>query len=103
MQVRYLKTYEYFEPKVIEDNEANKRVVFDHEGKQIQAYIYPATTSSQSLQYGKELNYMLNLLTNENKLKEGYGIKVFANQVDYVVETIKIYSSHFLVELKKCR
>lgn len=101
MIVRYFKTYEYFETKVVEDEEAHKRVVFDDTPKQISAYIYPATTSQQAQSYGKELNYFLNLLSNEDKLEEGFGVKVYSDEIDYVVHTKKIYSNHFELELKK--
>ena len=48
---------------IIEDEEANKKSIFG-EKKEIKAYIYPATGQVQAEQWGKELPYIFNLLTN---------------------------------------
>lgn len=100
MQVRYFKTYKYATYTVIEDEEANKKVVFD-KLQEIKAYIYPATGQVQAEQWGKELPYIFNLLTNEDKLKEGYGIAFNSDSINYRVVSIKPYTNHFLCEIKK--
>lgn len=100
MQVRYFKTYKYAPDVLIEDEEANKKVVFG-ELQEIKAYIYPAGGQVQVEQWGKELPYIFNLLTNEDKLKEGYGIAFNSDEVNYKVVSIKPYTNHFLCEIKK--
>lgn len=100
MQVRYFKTYNFAKKIVTEDEEANTITRF---GKleEIKAYIYPADGQVQSQQWGKELPYIFNLLTNEDKLKEGYGIAFNSDSVNYEVVSIKPYTKHFLCEIKK--
>ncbi|MGY3775810.1 hypothetical protein [Helcococcus sueciensis] len=100
MEVRFDKKYKYSPNVVIEDEEANKKVVYK-EMFDINAYIYPAGGQVQVEQWGKELPYIFNLLTNEDKLKEGYGIAFNSDEVNYKVVSIKPYTNHFLCEIKK--
>ena len=100
MEVKNGKIYKYAPATVLEDQEAHKKTVFGAK-QEINAYIYPASGQVQAKQYGKELPYIMNLLTNENKLEEGYGLCVYGDDVDYVVISIKIYSAHYLCEIKK--
>lgn len=100
MEVRFDKKYKYSTNIVIEDEEANKKVVYK-EKFDINAYIYPATGQVQAEQWGKELPYIFNLLTNEDKLKEGYGIAYNSDSINYKVVSIKPYTNHFLCEIKK--
>lgn len=100
MEVRYAKTHMYAPNMIIEDEEANKKSIFG-EKKEIKAYIYPATGQVQAEQWGKELPYIFNLLTNEDKLKEGYGIAYNSDSINYRVVSIKPYTNHFLCEIKK--
>lgn len=100
MQVRYFKTYKYAPSIVIKDEEAHSKVTFG-ELEEIKAYIYPADGQVQSQQWGNELPYVFNLLTNEDKLKEGYGIAFNSDLINYKVVSIKPYTNHFLCEIKK--
>lgn len=100
MEVRFDKNYKYSPDVLIEDEEANKRVVYK-EMLDINAYIYPATGQVQAEQWGKELPYIFNLLTNEDKLKEGYGIAYNSDSINYRVVSIKTYTKHYLCEIKK--
>ncbi len=100
MEVRFDKKYKYSPNVLIEDEEANKRVVYK-KMLDINAYIYPATGQVQAEQWGKELPYIFNLLTNEDKLKEGYGIAYNSDSINYKVVSIKPYTNHFLCEIKK--
>ena len=100
MIVRNGKTYHYAPINVTIDEEAHKKVDY---GKQqpFNAYIYPASGQVQAETYGNELKYILNLLTNEDVLKEGYGVAYNSTEINYKVISIKEYTGHFLCELKK--
>lgn len=100
MIVRNGKNYKYSEYITVTDDEANTYKTYGDKND-IHAYIYPASGQVQSNQYGKDLGYILNLLTNENKLKEGDGLCVYSDEVDYEVISIKRYTGHFFCELKK--
>lgn len=67
MKVRNLKEYRYKRYTTITDEEANERKGYADEGI-INAYIYPASGKIQAQIYGKELGYILNLITNEDIL-----------------------------------
>lgn len=101
MDVLNGKEYKYAIPEVIEDEEANKKVVWEEQATFINAYIYPASGQVQAEQYGKDLPYIKNLLTNDFRLKEGYGLMVDSDQVDYAVISVKKYTGHLLCEIKK--
>lgn len=100
MIVRNGKNYKF---AIFETKENDEGYKYSDWGnlQDINAYIYPASGQVQAQQYGNELSYYLNLLTNEDKLKEGYGLCVYEDVIDYKVVSIKKYTNHFLVELKK--
>ena len=101
MIVRYGKEYVYKIPKIIKDEEANKIKTWD-EGGIVKAYIYPAGGRVQAEVYGKEVNYIQNLLTNETVLEEGYGILVETTKTpDFEVISIKKYTNHIEAEIRK--
>lgn len=100
MEVKNASTYLYAPTVVVEDEEAHRRVEFGPK-RTILAYIYPAGGQVQAEMHGKELPYILNLLTNTNVLKEGYGIAVEGAEIDYRVISIKRYTHHYLCEIKK--
>lgn len=101
MIVRYGKDYEYYKRIVKTDDEANKYATYDDTSQIIHAYIYPANGQVQAQQYGQDLSYILNMLTNDGSIEEGDAIKVYADSFDYKVISKKIYTNHFLLELKK--
>lgn len=100
MLVRYSKTYRYAPSIKVKDEEGHAKSTFG-ELMDIEAYIYPASGQTQAQIYGKELPYVYNLLTNEDKLKEGYGICYKSDVINYKVISIKDYTKHFLCEIKK--
>lgn len=100
MEVTNLKTYKYAPLRNVEDEEGHRSTEYG-ELKEINAYIYPATGQVQAQKWGNELHYIFNLLTNENKLKEKDGICFNSDTVNYEVVSIRPYSEHFEIEIKK--
>lgn len=100
MEVKNLKIYKYAPLIIVEDEEGYKSTEYG-ELKEIKAYIYPASGQVQAQKWGNELNYVLNLLTNEDVLKEKYGVCYNSDVVNYEVVSIRAYSEHFEVEIRK--
>lgn len=101
MKVRNAKPMSYSSKATSKDAEANTILSWG-EKKHFNAYIYPASGQAQAEQYGNELGYILNLLTNDLVLTEGDGVYVYdETEPDYVVISIKRYTDHHLVEVKK--
>lgn len=100
MKVRNGKIYQYAPVTIVEDEEANKTVKYG-DLTDFNAYIYPASGQVQSQIWGKELPYVFNLLTNEDVLKEGYGVAFNSATINYEVVSIKPYTEHFLCEIKR--
>lgn len=100
MIVRNGKTYKFAKFIDKKSDEGHKYREWG-DSEDINAYIYPASGEVQARQYGNEMGYYLNLLTNEDKLQEGFGLCVYGEKVDYKVVSIQRYTEHFLLELKK--
>ena len=99
MIVRYSRHYQAFKHSTVLDDENNTVEVLG-EPFEIKAYIYPASGQVQAQQYGNELGYVLNCLTHDDRLKELDVISVYDDK-DYSVISVKVYSGHYLLELKK--
>ena len=100
MRVKNKKTYYLKKKTVVEDDEGGKYQGFEDNATEIQAYIYPASGKLQAEIYGERLNYILNMLYDENEeIVEGDCIVY--NNSNYIVISIKNYSNHKLIELEK--
>ena len=93
MRIKNKKTYYLKRKTLIEDNEGGKYPGYLEKSIEIQAEIY-----------GERLNYILNMLYDEDtEIVEGDGICVYVskdNEPDYKVISIKRYS-HLVIELEK--
>lgn len=103
MRIKNKKTYYLKRKTVIEDNEGGKYPGYS-ESIEIQANIYPASGKLQAEIYGERLNYILNMLYDEDaEIAESDGICVYVSkdkEPDYKVISIKRYS-HLFIELEK--
>lgn len=104
MRIKNKKTYYLKKKIVIEDDEGGKYPGYSEESIEIQANIYSASGKLQAEIYGERLNYILNMLYDEDtEIVEGDGICVYVskdNEPDYKVISIKRYS-HLFIELEK--
>lgn len=107
MKIKHVKSYKYARPTTTKDDEANTVTSWELLGS-IQANIYPGGGQVQTEKYGKDINYVRNLLTNDAVLKEGDGIFVdvdSGDSPDYIVKSIakrdKLEPPHYEVELMK--
>lgn len=104
MRIKNKKTYYLKRKTLIEDNEGGKYPGYLEKSIEIQANIYPASGKLQAEIYGERLNYILNMLYDEDtEIVEGDGICVYVskdNEPDYKVISIKRYS-HLVIELEK--
>lgn len=99
MKVKNKVPYTLKKRTIEEDKEGGKYPVYA-ESETINAYIYPASGKVQAEMYGERLNYILNMLYDEDtEITEG-DVIVY-NNADYKVISIKSYSSHKLMELEK--
>ena len=105
MRVKNKKTYYLKKKTIVEDDEGGKYQGFEDNATEIQAYIYPASGKLQAEIYGERLNYIMNMLYDDNiELNEGDGICFKAratDKPDYKIISIKEYTSHKLLELEK--
>lgn len=103
MRIKNKKTYYLKKQTLIEDDEGGKYPGYS-EGIEINANISPASGRLQAEIYGERLNYILNMLYDEDaEIVEGDGICVYVskdNEPDYKVISIKRYS-HLVIELEK--
>lgn len=82
------------------DEEANTVVRYDAL-QPFYAYIYPASGQVQAQQYGRDLNYILNMITTDDTLDELDGVQVFSNEsIDYEVISKKRYKEHMEYEIQ---
>ncbi|MBB6622034.1 hypothetical protein H7E67_01190 [Clostridium gasigenes] len=107
MQVKFKKTY-YLKKRAIGKNDEGMDIeTFADIGIGIEANIQPATSKVQAELYGVQLNYMMNMYYDgEEVVTEGDGICVNtkgSSNHDYIVQPIKIYNGHKVIELKKVR
>lgn len=104
MRIKNKKPYYLKRKTVIEDNEGGKYPGYLEEPIQIKANIAPASGKLQAEIYGERLNYILNMLYDENEvMAEGDGICVYVpkeSKPDYKIISIKRYS-HLVIELEK--
>lgn len=99
MKVKNKKTYQLKKRTIITDSEGGKYPDFA-EPIEINANIYPASGKLEAEIYGERLNYILNMLYDENEeIVEGDCIVY--NNSNYIVISIKNYSNHKLIELEK--
>lgn len=100
MRVKNKKLYYLKKRTVIVDEEGGQYTSFSETPIEINAYIYPASGKMQAEIYGERLNYILNMLYDENEeIVEGDCIVY--NNSNYIVISIKNYSNHKLIELEK--
>lgn len=99
MRAKLLKSYTFSKRIITQDEEANT-IVEASNPQTFQAYIYPATGSVQAQQHGKELGYVLNMITHDERLEELDFVSVYKEN-DYQVIAIKRFSEHLEIELKK--
>lgn len=103
MRIKNKKIYYLKKKTIIEDDEGGKYTGYS-EPIEIQANISPASGRLQAEIYGERLNYILNMLYDEDiELVEGDGICVYVskdNEPDYKIISIKRYS-HLFIELEK--
>lgn len=104
MRIKSKKTYYLKKKIVIEDNEGGKYPEYSEEPIEIQANISPASGRLQAGVYGERLNYILNMLYDQDaEMVEGDGICVYVpkeSKPDYKIISIKRYS-HLFIELEK--
>lgn len=104
MRIKNKKTYYLKKKIVVEDNEGGKYPGYSEEPIEIQANISPASGRLQAEVYGERLNYILNMLYDEDvEMVEGDGICVYVSKdsdPDYKIISIKRYS-HLVIELEK--
>lgn len=104
MRIKNKKTY-YLKRKVmVEDEEEGGKYPGYSEPIEIKANISPASGKLQSEIYGQRLNYILNMLYDEDvQMVEDDGICVYVpkeSDPDYKIISIKRYS-HLFIELEK--
>ena len=103
MRIKNKKIYYLKKKIVIEDDEGGKYPGYS-EAIEIHAKISPASGKLQAEIYGERLNYILNMLYDENEhIVEGDGICVYVpneSEPDYKVISIKRYS-HLFIELDR--
>ena len=91
-----LKPYKIFKYVVKTNDEGVRFKGYEENAYSINAEIYPASGRIQAQVYGEKLNYMLNMLIEERD-----GICINSETPNYEVVSIKKYTFHKLVELKK--
>lgn len=99
MRVKNKLPYTLKKKSMEEDNEGGKYATYTESGT-INAYIYPASGRVQAEMYGEKLNYILNMLYDEDIEITEDDVIVY-NNADYKVISIKNYTSHKLMELEK--
>ena len=99
MEAKNLKPYTYYKRITMQDEEANTIVTYG-DPIEFTANIYPSGGQVQAQQYGHELGYILNCITHENTITELDVVSVYGDK-DYEVVSIKRYSNHNELELKK--
>lgn len=104
MQVKFKKTY-YLKKRTMGKNDEGMDIETFGDPVEIGANIQPATGKVQAELYGVQLNYMMNMYYDgEEIVTEGDGICVYVGATekpDYIVQPIKIYNGHKVIELKK--
>lgn len=97
-----LKPYKIFKYVVKTNDEGVRFKGYEENAYIINAEIYPASGRIQAQVYGEKLNYMLNMLIERTtEIKERDGICINSETPTYEVVSIKNYTFHKLVELKK--
>ena len=97
-----LKPYKIFKYVVKTYDEGVRFKGYEENAYIINAEIYPASGRIQAQVYGEKLNYMLNMLIERTtEIKERDGICINSETPTYEVVSIKNYTFHKLVELKK--
>lgn len=104
MRLKNKKPYYLKRKIIIIDNEGGKYPGYSEQAIKINANIAPASGRLQVEMYGERLNYILNMLYDENEtMVEGDGICVYVpkeGKPDYKIISIKRYS-HLVIELEK--
>ena len=97
-----LKPYKIFKYVVKTNEEGVRFKGYKENSYIINAEIYPASGRIQAQVYGEKLNYILNMLIERTtEIKERDGICISSETPNYEVVSIKKYTFHKLVELKK--
>ena len=103
MRIKNKKTYYLKRKTIVKDDEGGKYPGYS-EPIEIQANISPASGRLQAEIYGQRVNYILNMLYDEDvQMVEDDGICVYVpkeSDPDYKIISIKRYS-HLVIELEK--
>lgn len=102
MKLKFAKPYNAIEPEIVQNNEGNRKMVFNGEKSfVVNMTVFPATSQQVSEIYGERSVEMYGAITLNEQIQKGFGVCIGTTKPNFRVVSKKQFTKHFEMLLER--